>query len=208
MKLLLVRHGETEANLLGVLQGHTPVPLGDRGIEQAKKLGERLREVRIDAAYSSDLPRAAQTAEEIVKFHNLKVMYTPQLRERSYGVFQGRPVTEYELAFSRSGLPRDAFRPEGGENYEDVVVRVKQFFAGVLLEHPEETVLFVAHSGTNRVLLRFLLRRPDAELLSIAQDNTCLNEIEISATGKVTELRLNCTAHLPAGMFQPFGMQE
>ncbi len=208
MKLFLVRHGETAANLNKVLQGHTQVPLTKRGIEQAKLLGVRLRSREVDAVYSSDLLRARQTAEEVVRGRSLPITYTAELRERCYGVFQGKPVAHYEAALLQSKLPRDEFRPEGGESYLEVRERVKVFLAQMLLKHPRERVLFVSHSGTNRVLLHLLAKNAEVELITIEQDNACLNEIEISATGKVTQILVNCTAHLGKDMFEPLGMQE
>ena len=67
MKLIIARHGETEENKKGILQGHLPGKLTELGIEQSKKLALRLKNEKIDAIYSSDLARASNTAKEIIK---------------------------------------------------------------------------------------------------------------------------------------------
>ena len=67
MKLILTRHGETVDNIKGILQGQNPGKLSENGIQQAKQLALRLKNENIDAIYSSDLARAADTAKEIYK---------------------------------------------------------------------------------------------------------------------------------------------
>lgn len=69
MKLIITRHGETEENKAGIIQGYLPGHLSKTGIEQAKKVVLRLKDEKIDFIYSSDLDRAANTAKEIAKFH-------------------------------------------------------------------------------------------------------------------------------------------
>ncbi len=69
MKLIITRHGETEENRTGIVQGHLPGQLSESGIEQAQKLALRLKGEKIDVIYSSDLDRASDTAKEIAKDH-------------------------------------------------------------------------------------------------------------------------------------------
>src|SRR5690606_30559966 len=96
MKLIITRHGETEENVAGILQGHLPGKLSARGIEQAKKLALRLQNDKIDFIYSSDLDRAADTAKEIAQYHpNAKIEFVENLRERNLGEFQGRKRSEF-----------------------------------------------------------------------------------------------------------------
>ena len=96
MILIITRHGETIENKQGIMQGHLPGTLSEHGIEQAKKLAERLKEEKIDFIYSSDLARAADTAKEIAKFHpNISINFTKELRERNLGELQGRKASEF-----------------------------------------------------------------------------------------------------------------
>src|SRR3989338_3353197 len=90
MKLILVRHGETHENVAGIMLGHGHVKLTDLGLEQAKKVGLRLKNEKIDTAYVSDLERTCATAAEILHFHpKIPVVYTKELRERNFGVYEG-----------------------------------------------------------------------------------------------------------------------
>jgi len=88
--LLLVRHGETDWNAEGRLQGHTDRPLNDFGRRQAAALAERLADDDIDAVYASDLARARETAEILADRLGLAVVTDPDLRERNWGQL-GRP---------------------------------------------------------------------------------------------------------------------
>jgi len=69
MKLIITRHGETEENKNRIIQGHIDGTLSQLGLEQAKKLAERLKDEKIDLIFSSDLGRALNTAKEVAKFH-------------------------------------------------------------------------------------------------------------------------------------------
>src|SRR3989338_4033624 len=99
MKLILVRHGLTEENIKKITQGQTHGKLYPQGIIQAKKVGLKLKDEKIDVVYSSDLKRAVDTTKEIIKFHpDTPVHYVKELREASKGIFDGQPrklIKEY-----------------------------------------------------------------------------------------------------------------
>ena len=86
----LVRHGETDWNKEGILQGQTDTLLNDLGVVQAKEAAELLKNVTFDLAFSSDLLRAKHTAEIIASEHNLTVETTKLLRERNFGSLTGK----------------------------------------------------------------------------------------------------------------------
>src|SRR5918999_6281569 len=88
-QLIIVRHGQTQWNLKLVRQGHLDSPLTERGIAQAKALGERLARETFTALYSSDLGRALQTAQMIAAATGHKIVTDARLRERHLGIFQG-----------------------------------------------------------------------------------------------------------------------
>src|SRR3954469_18439411 len=88
-ELLLVRHGETDWNAEGKLQGHTDRPLNDYGRRQAEALAERLAEERVDAVYARDLARTRETAEIVGARLGLPVVLDPDLRERNWGTWEG-----------------------------------------------------------------------------------------------------------------------
>jgi len=92
-ELLLVRHGETDWNAAGRLQGHTDRPLSDYGREQARRLAEELVGEEFDAIYASDLARARETAEIVGAQLDLPVVLDPDLREKNWGTWEGLTST-------------------------------------------------------------------------------------------------------------------
>ena len=101
MKLVLTRHGRTEENDAGILQGHLPGKLSEKGLLQAQKVALRLRDEAFDFVYSSDLARAADTTKEILKYHpSVPVEFTQELREIYLGEWQGR--LKKDLGFSQN----------------------------------------------------------------------------------------------------------
>lgn len=136
MRMLLVRHAETDANVNGTLQGHGSNPLSARGQRQATLISRRLMDLEIDVAYSSDLERARQTTLAIVQDRNISSYFDARLRERNYGVFQRRPVSAFQAAFESTGLSREEFRPDGGESYADVDIRSVAFLEEIIGKPP------------------------------------------------------------------------
>src|SRR5271165_3144262 len=93
-RLWLVRHGETDWNAQGRVQGHTPTELNENGRRQAASLAEMFAGRKFAALWSSDLPRARQTAEAIGSALGLDVQLTVALRERSFGPYEGKTNEE------------------------------------------------------------------------------------------------------------------
>jgi len=97
-ELCLIRHGETLENAAGILQGHLPCLLSDVGREQVERLRDSLRGQHFDALLASDLPRAVQTAEILNETLQLPLLATPLLRERDWGEWTGRKISEFQGA--------------------------------------------------------------------------------------------------------------
>jgi broad specificity phosphatase PhoE len=136
--LLLVRHGETDWNAEGRLQGHTDTPLNDYGRRQAGALAEELDGERFDAVYSSDLARARETAEIRGARLGLGVVLEPGLREKNWGTWEGltpaeRDVVEY-----------------AGETTEAHRERTLRTLLAIAERHLEGRVLVVTHGGSMR----------------------------------------------------------
>ncbi len=98
-RLILARHGETDWNRDGIWQGHGDPPLNDLGREQAAGLAERLRDVELDALYSSDLRRALQTAEFVATAKDLDVVALGGLREMDVGSWTGLTLAQIAERF-------------------------------------------------------------------------------------------------------------
>lgn len=193
MRLFIVRHGETEANAARILQGHAQNPLSEHGRAQARALAARLKHEQIHACFASDLARARETADIIAREAGLSVIECREIRERSYGEFEGRPAADYEAALSASGLSRELFRPERGENSGDLEKRVGFFLRWVTAQHAENNVLVVSHSGTNKMLLQLLLRQ---NAHKFEQDNACVSILQLEADRSVHVEVINSVTHL------------
>src|SRR4051794_15448017 len=115
MTILLLRHGQTDANATGVIQGHGPNPLNELGREQARFLAERMRAYspRPDVLVSSDLPRAMQTAEPIAAALGLPIHPDRAWRERGLGELEGKTIGERETWRAATG----EFDPPGAESF-------------------------------------------------------------------------------------------
>jgi len=163
IRLLLTRHGETQWNAEHRIQGHTDLDLSDRGVKQAEALAARLAGAGISAVYSSDLSRAVRTAAIILDKLPTGTPHitTPLLRERNWGVFEGRTwkETEEQLPEEIRRLRRHPldFTPEGGESRADVMIRIKSFLSALVDRHPAENVLAVTHGGVSSLMIKLMI---------------------------------------------------
>ena len=198
MKLILTRHGETVENKEGILQGWLPGKLTEEGIKQSKLAAQRLKDVKIDIIYTSDLKRCVDTANEIKKFHkNSKFIKEKALRERNLGIFTGKNKNEVNWDENRTNYNKIAFVLENGESFLIMEKRIIKFFKTVLKNHNKETVLIVCHGGTLRILEGFLTRKNLKEALQQnAHYNTAISEFEIDKRENCKIICLNCNKHL------------
>ncbi|MCC6952945.1 MAG: histidine phosphatase family protein, partial [Deltaproteobacteria bacterium] len=156
--LYIARHGETNENAQGIVQGHSYGMLSERGLRQAVLIAARFSTIPLDAIWSSDLDRARITAETIAKSHSVEVRIDRRLREKSFGIYEGRPSSDYiRDRAAQNGNPL-TFRVSGGETFPELFERCDQFLRELFDTETGETVLIVAHGGTNRGLLRSLLK--------------------------------------------------
>lgn len=191
MKLFIVRHGETEDNLKGVVQGHRPGTLSPQGKAQVGRLALRLSEEPIQFIFSSDLQRAKETTEEIARFHAAPIHYTSDLRERCAGVYEGQPRKPLV-----SRLASVDFLPEGGESLSQLKDRVDRFVERLLPQCNVESLLISSHGGWNRMLLGKLLKKSIEACMEFPQNNACLNVIEVVSPEQSDICLLNCTRHI------------
>ena len=137
-ELLLVRHGETDWNAPGRLQGHTDRPLSDYGREQARRLAEELAGEQFDAVYASDLARARETAEIVGERLQLPVVLDADLREKDWGTWEGLTSAQrldIELV---------------GESTEQHERRMLAALGRIAAKNPHGRVLVVTHGGSMR----------------------------------------------------------
>ena len=189
--VLLVRHGETLWNRRNRVQGWAPTRLTDRGREQAAALGSFLAaEYDVDRLYSSDLPRARETAERVGRAAGLDVTAESAWRERDFGHLQGLTKATLDdrhprFRVSQVGPSAVEELPESGERLLDmrdrVLTRWRRLVADVA---PDDTVAVVAHGGPLHAIVG------DAKGLDLVptfrdlvQDNCGVNEFRVDAAG-------------------------
>jgi 2,3-bisphosphoglycerate-dependent phosphoglycerate mutase len=136
--LLLVRHGETDWNAVGRLQGHTDRPLSDFGRRQAEQLATELEGEELEAIYSSDLARARETAEVVGERLGLPVVLDPDLREKDWGTWEGLTSVERD---------RVEFVGESTQAHQE---RILGALRRIAERDPGGRVLVVTHGGSMR----------------------------------------------------------
>ena len=150
LTLLLVRHGQSEWNAAGLMQGQTPhVPLTDLGRTQAEAAAEELAGLSPGVLISSDLVRAVQTAEPCARTTGLPIVTTPALREQGYGVLEGRPSRELWDVVDWSDAQWSA---EGGESLAELHGRVEAYLKDLCAEPPADVIALVTHGDTIRAI--------------------------------------------------------
>jgi probable phosphoglycerate mutase len=198
--ILLVRHGQTEWNRVERFRGHADVPLNENGMSQAKATGRRIVELcRPVALYSSPLSRAVSTAEAIGGFAGLPVQIHPSLTDINYGAWQGLTPDEARIRWPKTvdlwfKNPQLVHIP-GGESLEDLRIRAMNGVAELATRHSGQTIVLVAHTVLNRIILLGVLGIGNERFWRIQQEPCAINIFEFK-DGEYTLVSLNDTCHL------------
>jgi broad specificity phosphatase PhoE len=203
---LLVRHGETADNHNQVFQGHGGGPLNEVGLAQAKRVGERLATVHLDAIYASDLTRAAETAQAIADHHSIAVAIDPLLREVDVGAWQGKRREALEAEFPEEWAAwrrGEDIRRGGGETYAEAGARAHKLAADIARPELEHVVVLVSHAGTLRALATRLVEAPLDAFAPVR--NTAVSCVEWRGEGLARLAFWNDTNHLadPLSLLRP-----
>ena len=197
--LIIVRHGETEWNAEGRIQGHTNIGLSEKGAEQARSLGIRLAGMNIDVAYSSDLKRSSETARLAMGGRDIVLNETAMLREYHKGEFEGLTLAEIKAQFPDEYpkyLKKDLdYAPKGGESTRDVTARMATIMNDIRSNHLDESVLVVSHGGVLRAAMVSLLGMPLEGNWSFLFGNCSLTMFDTHADNAVLRV-FNDTSHL------------
>ena len=197
--IYIVRHGQTEWNLLGKTQGHGNSDLTPKGIEQAELLADSTTKYPIDYIYSSDLGRAYQTAEIIGNKLNIEVEKTEALREMNFGTWEGRIIKDIieedpELYKMWRNEPHLAKIPQG-ETLSQIKERTDAFIKEINEKYDGKHIVLVTHSLCARIMLLSFLDSDVKNIYRINQANTALNIIELRDYGPVV-MKMNDTTHI------------
>ncbi len=200
-RVLLVRHGDTQASKDGRFTGATDIPLSKEGRIHGSELAVRLARYPLDAIYASSMQRARETAGFTARVHGMEVTPVPELREMNHGVWDGKDREEILQQYGQAQIDeydRDPFhfRPENGESGEDVLKRAAPALSQLVKKHAGQTILVVAHKTTNRLLIcKFVGLDPQQYRDKLAQRPACLNVLLFPNENEAQLLLLNDIGH-------------
>jgi broad specificity phosphatase PhoE len=206
--LYMIRHGQTESNVAGLLHGATDVPLNPFGLRQAERVALRIQEMTdLNVMYSSPLQRALQTAQAISRLIEIPLHLHPGLAEINFGLVEGSTFTQlaedhpelYEKMLNHDEM--DVRWPEG-ESRNEFGQRIEAALDEIINAHRGERVIVVAHGGViARAATMFLGERPgDWQRYAIA--NCSVTHFEIAASGPIAHL-ISDTVHLEGFDLEP-----
>jgi len=208
MRVYLVRHGQTAWNAERRYQGHTDIPLDERGLEQARLIAAAFEDRPISRILSSDLNRARATAEPLAKGMGILVETRRDLRERCIGDWEALPMEQVSRFFREaeieSGNSREEVRPPNGESKVDVWNRLEAVARDI--EEFSDPQAVIVHGGSGSMLLSRLLRASVYTARSFRFDNGGITTISRRADGGFHLVGYNDAAHfldtvLPSGGF-------
>lgn len=167
MRLIVVRHGQTEENRKGIVQGNKSGDLSELGKRQVKNVATQLKNEQIDAIYSSDLQRCVDTVKPIYHYHQaVPLQFTSALREVNIGKLEGlhiflplflvKRVVKLAMVFN--------IKAPGGESWKKTRVRVGVFLNQVYSLHANDTVLLVTHGFTTQAIISLLSNSQEKKL--------------------------------------------
>lgn len=183
MKIWLVRHGQTQANVDGLYSGISETPLTERGIVQAQAVGDLLNYVAFEKVLCSELGRAQHTTKLILQQRDIPVITEPRLNEMNFG--------DWEMQHHRDLQRMDAENyaawcsnwqnvvPKNGEGFQLFSKRVSEFASTLASRPKDENLLIVSHQGVLSLLIATLLNMPAASLWHFVIEQGAWSCVEI-----------------------------
>ncbi len=200
LKLIVIRHAESEWNPIGRYQGLLDPDLTERGVQQAKRLAEALKGENISVLFASPLKRTFKTAQIIGETLGLEPVEEERIIEINHGVWSGMLVEEVKQKFPKDfemwlKEPHKVKFPDG-ESLQDVFNRVKDFLNDILQKYNEKTVAIVSHTVPIRCLYCAVLDVDLSKFWSFGCDNASYSVVYLDNEGRNVIQKLNITCHL------------
>jgi len=176
MKLILVRHGQTDANAKDIVQGVDENKLNQKGIEQARNLGKELKKkYKIDMVFCSPLVRSVETLEGILAEYPIEgeIFMCKLLEERDFGEYTG--VENNMIDWEKVDVDNKINEEMGVESLESMRKRAENFLEDLKLEDENLTVLVISHDGPIRMMISKLTGKSFYE---IKVENGSINEFD------------------------------
>lgn len=188
VQLLVFRHGETDWNLNKKFQGHTNIPLNQKGRDQALSLQKKLAAIKLDACLCSDLDRAIETAKIALAEHKVPFLFSSALRETHLGDVEGQSQVQIIEKYGEDMLVQwRSIKPEhqsmgfpNGETKVQHLKRLKEYLESALLANPQfKRVAISTHGGS---LVRLVHAADSSPEQAIVIPNCCLYELSFDRT--------------------------
>ncbi len=192
----LFRHGETDWNLDKRCQGHTDIPLNQKGVEQAQLLAEKIKRLNLEMIYSSDLKRAKRTGEFVAQALNTKIVFDSRLREMSYGEAEGlifqdavkkfgdetwKKLMSFRKDFDEVSFPGGETRKKSRERFLEVLIEI-------INETNFQTIGISTHGGAIRNVIHHFL---DEDHPMIPIPNCVVYKLEYNSNTNIFEASSN-----------------
>lgn len=160
MRIYVTRHGETQWNQEGRMQGWKNSNLTKDGIEKAGKLGKRLEDVQFDCVYCSPLGRAVETAKHIIGDKKVEIILTDEVKEMGFGKWEGMKHSEVEAFYATQKFnfwnnPKE-YEPVEGERFEELLERAGRFITKITEQTDDQNVLIVSHAICIKAIYAFV----------------------------------------------------
>lgn len=178
MKVYVIRHGQTEWNVLKKMQGSADIPLNEKGIEQAQQVKSNLENVTFDVILCSPMIRAKQTAEIIKNERNLNIIFDNRLRERDYGEFEGTSKSSFNYndfwAYNKN------IKYAKAENVQEFFNRVYGFLDEIKNKYIDKNILIICHAGVIKAIECYANgMMKDEEIGPYLPDNASIQEYQL-----------------------------
>lgn len=183
MKLFLIRHGQTDWNVKGKIQGSRDTELNDTGIKQAEELSNMIlkNNYKFSKIYSSPQKRALKTAEILSRVTNVEQVAIEGLKEINFGEWEGMSWKEvkekYPMEYEKWYINRRYTKPPKGESYQEMLERVLAVLHRIINENRDD-VAIVTHSAVIMSIQCYLTNTPFHKMLNFKTDNTSITEID------------------------------
>lgn len=200
LRLYIVRHGQTEFNVEGRLQGRMDSPLTEKGLRDAEALGKYLSDISFDAVLASPSKRAQRTAEIICSGKDISIQVEPDMREINLGSWEGRTKEEVLRAYPQEGEifynKPHLYKPLEGDSYYDVQERAAAAIKRLTDEYQEGNILIVTHTVVVRAIVAYFMGYPMERLWEQIIEGTSITlleadhgEIKVAAVGETPHIK-------------------
>lgn len=187
LELIFVRHGETDWNRIGRVQGSSDIALNELGHRQAARLANFLETAPLDAIYVSTSRRAIETAEALTKNRTLIPIQSAQIVEINYGHWEGQTSDQILEKWPQewADFKRDSinYRPPAGETIAQLHARLEAFISDVTKKHTSGRVAVVSHGGAIGHMISILISEAALAATRIQLANCALSRVVVSASG-------------------------